>query len=203
MEMPLHRRAGAAAVAVLLLVCGCDLLGGLVGTKIEVKGAQRSLEEQILGAFERVGEEVYLLAGVRAIDPLSGEPTAPPPMTRSERRALEARRRMEFNRDDVIRFKRSGYVGEGNGGVLIVFPEELQDVRAAQPRLPDLVQAIVEEENEDRLVIAQRIVDTNPKLKGEEGLLTVQRVLAAKHRQEAEAGMKLQLPDGTWTTKNL
>ena len=39
-----------------------------------------------------------------------------------------------------------------------------------------------------------------PKLKGEEGLLTVQRVLAAKHRQEAEAGMKLQLPDGTWTT---
>ena len=109
---------------------------------------------------------------------------------------------MEFNRDDVIRFQRSGYVGKGNGGLLVVFPEELQDVRAAQPRLPDLVQAIVEEENEDRLVIAQRIVDTNPKLKGEEGLLTVQRVLAAKHRQEAEAGMKLQLPDGTWTTKN-
>jgi hypothetical protein len=182
------------------LLAGCNL-GGLVGTRIEVRGAQRSLEEQVLGAFERVGQEVYLLAGVRSVDPVTGTPQAPPPTTESEARALRARRRMEFNRDDVLEFKRNGYVGEGSDGLLVPFESEMQRLREQDPRGHALVLSVVEEENQDRLIVMERIVATNPDLRGQGGLMTVQSILAAKHREEAEPGMKVQMPDGEWVRR--
>jgi hypothetical protein len=195
------RSIRAVLAAALALACGCSYLGGLVGTQIEVKGGQRSLEEQVLGAFQQLGDEVYLLASVRSIDPVSGAPTAPPPMTRSEAGALRARQRMEFNRDDIAQFLRQGYVGEGSDGLLAPFPDQEEALKKADPRQFELVQAVAKEENEDRLTVMQRIVDTNPDLRGEEGLLTVKKVLAAKHREVAEPGTKVQLPDGTWAIK--
>ena len=192
------RALRAAFAGSVLLLCGCGIWGGLLGTEIEIRGGQRSLEQQVLGAFEQLGDEVYVLAGVRAVDPVTGAPTAPPPMTRSEARALDARRRMEFNLDDVREFLRLACVGEANDGSLVIFGDELEELRASDPRRSALVEAVVAEEDEDRLLIMQRIVDTNPGLKGEEGLRTVGRILAAKHRQDAEPGMKVQIPSGAW-----
>lgn len=188
------------ALSFLVAPSGCNL-GGLVGTRIEVRGGQRSLEEQVLGAYEHVGEEVYLLAGVRSVDPATGEPTPPPPMTESEQRALEARRRMEFNRDDIEPFKQEGYVGEGNDGLLAFFPEPMEQLAAENPDGHELVRAVVEEENEDRLTIMERIVRTNPDLRGEQGMETVRRILAARYRRESAPGVMVQMPDGTWTAK--
>ena len=191
----------AAAAALALLAGGCSWLGGLVGTQVEVKGSQRSLEEQVMGAFDQVGQEVYVLAGVRSVDPVSGAPKAPPPMTDSESRALAARRRMEFNRDDVLSFKRQALAGEANDGLLVTFPADMGKLKTADARRYSLVTDVVREENEDRAVVMQRIADTNPALAGDAGLAQVRSVLAARYRQEAEAGMKVQLPDGAWTTK--
>lgn len=182
---------------------GCALLGleGLVATRITVKSARQSLKEQVLGAYDELGEEVYALAGVRSVDPLTGEPEPPPVMTESQRLALAARRSMEFNRDDVLRFKRLGYVGEGADGFLVVLEDETETLQRDNPWLSELVRDVVAEENEDRRRIASRIIETTLELQGEEGPEMVQAILAEKHRQEAEPGMKLQLPDGTWVTK--
>jgi len=188
-----------ASTVLLLPLAGCSL-GWLVGTQIEIQGAQTSLEQQVLGSFDRLGEEVYLLAGVRAVDPVTGAAEAPPPMTRSEAGALAARRRMEFNRDDILRFKRQGDVGEANNGLLVAFDEQVDALQQSDPRAADLVEALVSEENEDRSVIMRRLVDTNPALGGDEGPAAIGRILASKYRREAEAGMRVQLPDGTWTT---
>ncbi|MHC4789498.1 MAG: DUF1318 domain-containing protein [Planctomycetota bacterium] len=192
---------GVLTAAALLLACGCNAFGGLIGTTVEVRGGRRSLEEQILGSFDHIGDEVYLLAGVRAIDPVSGAPTPPRPMTRSEARALAARRRMEFNRDDVLEFKAAGYVGEGSDGLLVAFDDRMAELMADSPRRFQLVEDVAGEENQDRLVIMQRIVETNPELSGSEGLAAVGRILAGRHRQEAAPGTRVQLPDGIWTTR--
>lgn len=195
-----HKSAWLLCAGAVLLLSGCGLFDGLVGTEIEVKGRHRSLEEQVLGSYDYVGEEVYLLAGVRSIDPLSGRPAPARPMTPSETRALAARRRIEFNRDDVLAFKRAGCVGEGNDGLLVLLEDGAAHLRAEDPRRFRLVRDVTSEENEDRLVLRQRIVDTNPELAGPQGLATVGRILAARYRDEAEPGMRVQLPDGTWTT---
>jgi hypothetical protein len=188
-------------VLALAAAGGCSWLGGLVGTQITVRGGQRSLEEQVLGSFDQVGQEVYVLAGVRSIDPISGAPEAPPPMTQSQSAALAAGRRMEYNRDDVLSFKRQGIAGEANDGLLATFPDAVAKLQANDPRRYRLLTDVVQQENEDRGVVMQRIVDTNPDLSGEQGLAQVRRILADRYRQEAEPGMKVQLTDGSWVTK--
>jgi len=187
------------ALAAWAVACGCSLAQGLVGTRIEIKGGHRTLEEQVLGAFERLGEEVYSLAGVRSVDPVTGAATPARPMTSGEAEALAARRRMEFNRDDVADFLRSGCVGEGNDGLLVIFEDKLAELRASDARQAQLVEEVVAEENADRLTVMGRIVQTNPELRGAEGPGAVGRILAAQRRQQAEPGTRVQLPDGSWT----
>jgi hypothetical protein len=182
---------------------GCGSLGleGLVTTRVTVRSARQSLRDQVLGAYDELGDEVFALAGVRSVDPLTGNPTPPPPMTESQRLALEARRSMEFNRDDVLRFKRLGYAGESADGFLVVLDDGTKTLEQENPWLLDLVREVVAEENEDRRRIANRIVETTIELQVEDGPETLQAILAEKYRQEAEPGMKVQLPDGTWVSK--
>jgi len=108
---------------------------------------------------------------------------------------------MEFNRDDVLAFKREGLVGEGNDALLTAFPDAMAWLATEDPRRHALVRDVVREENEDRRTIMQRIVDTNPDLIGAEGLDQVRRILAARYRQEAEPGTMVQLPDGSWIAR--
>ena len=193
--------AAVLVPAVLCCFAGCGGLGGLVGTRIVVRTRRQSLREQVLGTYGELEEEVYLLAGVRSVDPLTGQPKPPPKMTPSQRRALDARRSMEFNRDDLLLFKRLGYVGEGRGGLPVFFPEQQEELKAESPWLFRLVSEIVAEEQQDRERILERIVETTPELHGEDGLRQVKAILAENYRLEAEPGMRVQLPDGTWVTK--
>jgi len=190
-----------AIALALLALAGCGLFSGLVGTEIVVKGRHRSLREQVLGSFDMLEEEVYELAGVRSIDPVTGAPKAPPQMTESKRQALAARQSMEFNRDDVLHFERAGYVGEGNNGLPVFFEDQKRTLKAQDSRLFKLVLEVCAEEARDRQVIMRRIVETNPELEGKQGLEAVRRILAEKFRQQAEPGTRIQLPDGRWVLK--
>lgn len=193
------RRTVSVIAAALLgaSLCGCGLWQGLVGVRIEVQGGGRTLEEQVLGAFEQTGEEVYLLAGVRSIDPASGEPAPPPPMTESKAEAVRARRRMAFNLDDVLAFKRDGLAGEGRDALLVVFEGALAGL---DPRHCRLVEEVCAEENADRRVLMERIVQTTADLSGEDGPRAVRAILSSYNRQHGEPGTRVQLPDGSWAT---
>ena len=180
---------------------GCGLFSGLVGAQIVVKTQTQSLREQVLGYYADLGKEVYVLAGVRSIDPVSGQPKPPPRMTASEKRALEARRSIEFNRDDVLAFKQAGYLGEGRDGSLVFFADQQEKLKSEAPWLYGLVRDVAQQENRDRLAVMQRIIEITPELQGEEGPEMLRAILAEKYRQEAEPGMKVQLPDGSWQTK--
>ena len=191
-----------AAAAAVCGLCGCGgMLSGLVGTQIVVRGSRQSLREQVLGAYDNVGHEVFLLAGVRSVDPETGTPHPPPKMTDSERRALQAGQSMAFNRDDVLRFKRLGYVGEGRDALPVFFPRQRELLAGEDPWLAALVQALTEEETRDRQRIMRRILETTPSLDGMDGMATVQAILAAKYRAEAEPGMMVQAADGAWGVK--
>ena len=203
----LNRSRTVAGLCVLLgalwWMSGCTMLGleGLVATRIVVKSARQSIKEQVLGAYDELPQEVYALAGVRSVDPLTGQPEPPPPMSESRRRALAAARSMEFNRDDVLSFKRLRYVGEGTDGFLVVLEDRLGKLQEEDAWRFKLVHDITAEENADRRAIMDRLIETTPELQGDDGLEMVKAILAEKHRQEAEPGMRLQLPDGTWVTK--
>ena len=194
--------ATVVACALLWCLAGCGWMSGLVGTRIEVRATARSLREQVLGSYDQMAGEVFLLAGVRAVDPLTGEATPAPTLTDSKKLALDARRRMEFNRDDVLAFKRLGLVGEAVDGRLVFLARQRSRLRRKDPWFFSLVEDIVGQENADREALARRIVEITPSLRGEDGMKAVGAILAHKYRMESEPGTPIQLPDDTWTVKS-
>jgi len=201
-ETGLRRTAVVACLSLVLLwLAGCGWLTGLVGTKVIVRSSARSLQDQVLGAYDQVAEEVMVLASVRSVDPLTGEVKAAPAMSPSEARAVAARQSMEFHRDDILAFKREGFVGEGNDATLVFFPQEQERLRREDPWLFSLVEDLTRQENEDRHAVALRILEITPSLSGEEGMTSLRGILANKYRTEAEPGTRIQDDTGNWTAK--
>lgn len=105
-------------------------------------------------------------------------------MTPSIQQALAGR---QSRYDPLQAFKSQGLVGENHSG----YVEALGDSGE--------VQGLVAQENTDRRVIYQAIVEQNGL--GPEGAKQVEAVFAEVQRNRAKAGESIQLPDGSWVKK--
>ena len=175
-------------------ITGCS--EKLVDVNVTIVDQKTALENQILGSYEELGNEVLLLASVRSVDE-EGKLKPVIEVPKGKRKALRAMQRQEFNRDDIQGFKNTSCAGEGNDGLLKYFENErtLKDSDYKK-----FVVAILQEENEDRLTILQRIVATNENF-SEKDLTKVQKISASLNRDNAQAGEKIQSDEGVWSTK--
>ena len=171
-------------------VAGCG--GPLVG--VTVVDERTALENQVLGTYEELNQEVLLVASVRYIDPkgkLQKSPEVPP----GKKRVIRALQRASFNKDDIDQFKTQGVLGENNqGGITLLAPENVE-----ADQLP-FVENLVKEENADRAVVMRRVIETNEKL-SEKDLPRVKKMFAALNRDKSPAGHMIQLDDGKWVKK--
>lgn len=167
-----------------------------VDVNVTIVDQKTALENQILGSYEELGNEVLLLASVRSVDE-EGKLKPIIKVPKGKREALRAMQRQEFNHDDIQEFKSTLCAGEGNDGLLKFFDNErtLKD-----PKYKEFVVAILKEENADRLTILNRIVATNENF-SEKDLPKVQKISASLNRDNALAGEKIQSDEGTWSTK--
>ena len=163
---------------------------------VTIVDQKTALENQILGSYEELGNDVLLLASVRSVDE-EGKLKPVIEVPNGKRLALKSMQRQEFNRDDIREFKNTLCAGEGNDGLLKYFENErtLKDSNYKK-----FVVAILQEENEDRLTILQRIVATNENF-SEKDLPKVQKISASLNRDNAHSGEKVQSDDGVWSTK--
>jgi hypothetical protein len=168
----------------------------LVDVNVTIVDQKTALENQILGSYEELGNEVLLLASVRSVDE-EGKLKPVIEIPKGKRKALKAMQRQEFNRDDIREFKNTLCAGEGNDGLLKYFENErtLKD-----PDYKKFVLAILKEENEDRMTILQRIVATNENF-SEKDLPKVQKISASLNRDNALVGEKIQSDVGAWSIK--
>ncbi|MEX2492199.1 MAG: DUF1318 domain-containing protein [Nitrospirales bacterium] len=179
--------AGSFALTILI---GCG--GPLVG--VTVVDERTALENQVLGTYQELNQEVMLMASVRYIDPKGKlKKTAElPPGKKEVTRALQ---RISFNKDDLNRFKALGVVGENTtGGVTLLSPDKVPV--KDQPFLDNLLK----EENEDRLVVMHRVVETNETLTPQD-LPKVHKMFAALNRDKAIKGEWVQLENEQWVQK--
>ncbi len=177
----------------ILLFSAC---GKLVDVDVTVIDQKTALENQILGSYEELGNEMVLLASVRSVDEngkLKPVIKTPP----AKLKAIKAMQRMEFNRDDIQRFKKMGVAGEKNDGFLNFF--ETEDTQNDQ-QFKIFAQTILDEENQDRETVLKRVIATNIRFSPQD-LPKVKKVYANLNRDNALSGEKIQLEDGTWTTK--
>ena len=186
---------------VFLFFWACAILfffscGKLVDVDVTVVDQKTALENQILGSYEELGNEMVLLASVRSVDENGKlKPVAKTPPAKLK--AIKAMQRMEFNRDDIQRFKKLGIAGEKNDGLLMFF--ETEETKK-DLQLNAFAQALVKEENEDREIVLNRVISTNIRFSPED-LPKVKRIYANLNRDNALSGEKIQLEDGIWAVK--
>jgi uncharacterized protein YdbL (DUF1318 family) len=177
-------------ILIALMAAGCG--GPLVG--VTVVDERTALENQVLGTYRELNQEVLLMASVRYIDP-SGQLQQSPPLPAGKKEVIRALQRVSFNKDDLNRFKTMGLIGENKeGGVTLLAPEKVPDEEQA------FLDNLIKEENADREVIMNRVIETNETLSAKD-LPRVHRMFAALNRDKALPGEWVQRENGEWIQK--
>ncbi len=182
-----------AGLAAIFWLAAC---GKLVGVDVTVVDQNTALENQILGSYEELGNEMLLLASVRSVDE-EGKLKTVADIPPGKKQAIRAMQRQEFNRDDILSFKQTGVAGEGNAGLLVFFDNSKTK---EDPKLKSFTQAIIQEENDDRMAILNRTIATNEAF-SDGDLPKVQKIFASLNRDSAKPGEKIQQENGEWTVK--
>lgn len=160
--------------------------------EMKFTGEKTALENQILGTYNQVHEDVWMVASVRAANPDSQIT-----LSDEKRAVLSAIQNRDFNKDDIDEFKRDGAVGENAKGLLEIRPLPRLD---SDPAYRKLAEDIVAEDNRDRQIIMLRIMDINPAVQAT-GVSEVEKVFAKLNRDSAKTGEWIQLPEGEWVRK--
>ncbi len=177
-----------------LFLSGCG--GPFLGVNIFVVGERTSLEKQVLGNYRALNTDFEAFGSVRGVDP-SGQVKQPPPISDSKKAALLAMQNRAYNRDDVLGLLNRSIAGENNQGLLTIFDEALAQASAQDQAF---YKQVVSEENADRETLMRRLLETTPGLRPEDEP-RVRAVFASLNRDSAPGGARVQMEDGTWTTK--
>lgn len=184
----------------LFLFLGCTL----AEVRVNVVSERTALENQVLGSYNALTEDVLLVASVRGMDPL-GRMQSPPRRSQEHQDAIEAMQILAFHEDDVEGFKRLGWVGENNEGLLTTFPMNKDRVPEDLKEFADRYQeeefkTVVKEVNAAREVVMRRVVEINENFTKED-LPKIRRVFAKLNRGNALPGEKIQTEEGDWIVK--
>ena len=160
--------------------------------EIQVTGERTALENQVLGTYEQIESDTWIIASTRAVG--SGQAQA---LSSQKRQVLEAMRNRKFNKDDIDELKRDKVIGENNKGFLTILPTERYQ---HDYEYRELVDQLVAEENRDRKIIYERVMAVNESA-AEAGPEKVYEIFAKLNQDNSEPGTMIQLPDGTWIEK--
>jgi hypothetical protein len=180
------------------------LLGGCTLAKVDVNvvSERTSLENQVLGTYNSLNEELLLVASVRGVSPTGKIETKPQrsPEQQDATRALET---ISFHADDLESFKRLGWAGENREGLITPFPRDIP--KNLPPDLKSFAtlyneaefRQVIDEVNQSREVLMQRVVQTNENFTAKD-MPVIRKVFAKINRQNSAPGTKVQADDGSW-----
>lgn len=175
-------------LAGLLLVASCSIKP----PEVRVTGEMTALEKEVIGTYRQIDQDTWMVASTRSDEPQKTVTISP-----EKKRVLDAKQRQRFNQDDVEEFKKKGYVGENNQGFLAVIDSTRLDADAEKA---GLVKTILKEENEDREVIIDRVIELNESLKNavRENILAI---FAEMNQKNSPVGTWIQNQLGKWMQK--
>jgi uncharacterized protein YdbL (DUF1318 family) len=175
--------------AVPLFVLGCVQ----AQFNVELVDAKTMLENQVLGSYAELGEDVWMVSNVRAAgEPIYGyEPLIPEGELDPEKAAaLTALLDTLYTADEVTRLKAAGLVGETAEGYLAVTPSGEDEVYAEE---------VVRRENNNRSLIYERLTVTTPELAhSPDPRAEVERIFARYYREKLAPGMCYLDESGNW-----
>ncbi len=163
--------------------------------KFDLTSQRTALENQVIGAYKELDDDVILASSVRAPDPKATVPK----LSAERKRAVDARQNQDFNRDDIEELKDKQVLGEAVDGTVVVLPS---GVAGIQPGTSDvrLAMQLVDEENKDRMTVWHRLIEASETLEDKD-LPAVRRTRAKEQRDQAAPGQWIQDENGQWLRK--
>jgi hypothetical protein len=169
-----------------------------------VVSERTSLENQVLGSYNRLSEDLLLVASVRGVSP-TGNVETRPPQSPEQQDAIQALETIAFHADDLESFKRLGWAGENRDGLITPFPRKMPNDLPADLKsfatgyTDEEFGQVVNEVNQSRDVLMLRVIRTNENFTARD-LPAIRKVFARINRQNSAPGTRVQAEDGTWST---
>jgi uncharacterized protein YdbL (DUF1318 family) len=160
--------------------------------EVTFTGEKTALQNQVLGVYRQIESDAWLLASMR-----SEGSDKTPTISAQKQRVLEAVQNRKFNKDDIDEFKKNKVVGEGNNGFLIILPTDKYN---KDNRYRGIVSAIVEEENQDRKIIYDRVISVNQTIANSDSS-QVYAIFSKLNIDNSKSGDLIQQADGSWIEK--
>ena len=160
--------------------------------EVTVTGEMTALEKQILGTYQQLEDESQLIASSRATNRETQTL-----VSSEKRKVLQAIKNRKFNQDDINEFKKLEIVGEKTDGLLEILHSEKMET---DPYLQRLVNQVVTEENNDRAIILQRILNMNENV-DEQKKTQIELIFARINFENSRSGTWIQNEDGSWIKK--
>jgi hypothetical protein len=113
----------AIAGLIMLALGGCTL----AEVRVEMLSERTALENQVLGSYNALDTQMLLTASVRGVDS-EGNIGRPPASSRERQDIIAAMQVIDFHADDIDLFKRTGWIGENNHGLIQSFGLEQKTV---------------------------------------------------------------------------
>jgi uncharacterized protein YdbL (DUF1318 family) len=155
----------------------------------EVTSQRTALENQVMGTYKELDDELVLSGAVRGGAPV-GEQSA----------AVKARQNQMFNTDEIAELKIAGLLGEGSDGYL-----KRIDRRSAGVNVPKFLMETLDQlnkqENSDRETIWRHMIAQNKNLTIKD-LGNIGRSYARIQREKAAVGHWYQDESGKWVQRN-
>lgn len=187
-------------VIVFAVIAGCTL----AQVKVDVLSERTALENQVLGTYNSLDDEMLLAASVRGVDP-KGNIKPAVKQSQDHKDAIAALQVQDFHEDDIRSLKKLGWVGENNQGLLETFSMDKGKVPVELKAFSDRYteeefNSVVSQVNASRETMMQRVIDMNETLT-EKDLPEIRRIFGKLNAENALPGEKIQSPDGAWTVK--
>ena len=186
----MYRTSPTSMLLISLLVSLA--MSGCISIKIVSVDEKTQLENQILGSFKALQQDLVLISSVR------GEGRQDDAISPARREVIQAMMNRQFNLDDVVALKQKGVVGENNEGLLNFF--ETEQTRNDDEFRSFAVQ-IKEDENRDRSVIMKRVIAIDENLSQQDYPL-VQKMMYKLNVEDTAPGARIQSPGGEWSNKD-
>jgi uncharacterized protein YdbL (DUF1318 family) len=177
---------GGICLGIILSSCS------IKAPEVQVTGEKTALEREVVGTYEEMEEDTWMIASTRAAKAEDEVKISP-----EKRKVLEALQEQKFNKDDIDEFKREGYVGENNTGFLEL---RLIEQLRKNPERMKFIQTILEEENGDRNIIMGRVIELNETLK-KSNKKDIQTIFAKMNQENSPEGTWIQNAEGNWIRK--
>ena len=196
---------------ILVLICSCCLkfltsCGKAINCciiqppAINVTSERTSLENQIMGTYQEIREDVWLVSSSQTVEGLNISASTNTNIKQEfdiDYKVIKSLETIEYNKELIEKYKAKGFIGENNQGLLDYIENRIMEENPVEK------QKLFEnkdEVNDARQVLMQEVINKNENLTLDD-FDQVKKTFADMYRKRALKNEWIQDDEGNWSKK--